>query len=45
MCIAHLPWIECGVGATIALLKDEVTVDEKIAVRCILLVASFPVSI
>ena len=44
ICIAHLPLLECGVGVTIALLKDEPTMDEKHPVRGVVLVVSFPVS-
>ena len=44
ICIVHLPLLECGVGVTIALLKDEPTMDEKHPVRGVVLVVSFPVS-
>ena len=44
ICIVHLPLLERGVGITIALLKDEATVDEKLAVRGVLLIVSFTVS-
>ena len=38
ICIAHLPLLECGVGVIIALLKDELTMDEKHPVRGVLLI-------
>ena len=44
ICIVHLPLLECGVDVTIALLKDEPTMDEKHPVRGVLLIVSFPVS-
>ena len=44
ICIVHLPLLKCGVGVTIALLKDEPTMDEKHPVRGVVLVVSFTVS-
>ena len=30
---SHLPWVTIGVGETIVLLKNEVTGDEKLAIK------------
>ena len=30
---SHLPWVTIGVGETIVLLKNEVTEDERLAIK------------